>query len=103
MRIRSAVAAGLVLAVACAEGLEREDEDDAEEVAEHAAIRDSVLARMRAYQATARSTDMAQGAAFFGPGGTLFEPGIPPIVGPDSIRAFIKSFPGVIVDSASLW
>ena len=40
-------------------------------------------------------------AAFFTATGTLFEPGIVPIVSPDSIRAFIRSFPGVQVDSAS--
>jgi ketosteroid isomerase-like protein len=39
-------------------------------------------------------------ADFFTPSGILFEPGIFPIQGPDSIRAFVASFPGVRVDSA---
>ncbi len=56
---------------------------------------------MRAYQGTARAVSPA-GADYFTPGGTLFEPGIPPIVTRDSIRAFIQSFPGVQVDSATL-
>lgn len=64
------------------------------------AARTAVLARMDAYTVAARAVDADASAAFFAPGGTLFEPGIPPIVSPDSIRAFMKSFPGVIVDSA---
>lgn len=64
------------------------------------AARSAVLARMDAYTAAARAVDADASAAFFAPGGTLFEPGIPPIVSPDSIRAFMRSFPGVQVDSA---
>jgi uncharacterized protein (TIGR02246 family) len=40
-------------------------------------------------------------AASFTPTGTLFEPGIFPIQSPDSIRAFVASFPGVQVESAT--
>lgn len=69
--------------------------------AAHAVVRDSVLARMQRYVETARRVDTL-GADFFAPRGTLFEPGIPPIVSPDSIRRFIASFPGVVVDSAML-
>ena len=35
--------------------------------------------------------------------GELFEPGIQPIVGPDSIRAFVAMFQGAKVDSAAVW
>lgn len=66
-----------------------------------AAARTAVLARLDAYTAAARAVDADASAAFFTAHGTLFEPGIPPIVSPDSIRAFIKSFPGVIVDTAT--
>lgn len=65
-----------------------------------AAARAAVLARMDAYTAAARAVDADASSAFFAAGGTLFEPGIPPIVSPDSIRAFMRSFPGVEVDSA---
>lgn len=64
------------------------------------AARAAVLARMDAYTVAARAVDADASAAFFAPAGTLFEPGIPPIVSPDSIRSFMKSFPGVVVDSA---
>lgn len=66
------------------------------------AVRDTIVARLAAYASAARAVDADGSAEFFAPGGTLFEPGIPPIVSPDSIRAFIASFPGVIVDSAML-
>lgn len=68
--------------------------------ADEAQSRRDVLARLDAYTAAARAVDAGGSAAFFTEGGTLFEPGIMPIVSPDSIRAFIRSFPGVIVDSA---
>lgn len=68
--------------------------------AEIATRREVSLALSR-YTAAARAVDAEASAAFFTPTGVLFEPGIPPIQGPDSIRAFIKSFPGVEVDSAT--
>jgi len=68
---------------------------------EEAQARRDVLARMDAYTAAARAVDADRSSAFFTDQGTLFEPGIVPIVSRDSIRAFIKSFPGVIVDSAT--
>ncbi len=62
--------------------------------------RRDISSRLDAYTAAARAVDADASAAFFTDRGTLFEPGIPPIVTRDSIRAFIRSFPGVIVDSA---
>jgi ketosteroid isomerase-like protein len=73
---------------------------DVDPGAQDGTARTEVLTRLAAYTAAARAVDADASAAFFAPGGTLFEPGIPPIVTPDSIRAFIKSFPGVEVDSA---
>lgn len=65
------------------------------------ALRDTIAMRLAGYADAARRVDAEASAAFFAPEGVLFEPGIPPIVSPDSIRAFIKSFPGVKVDSAT--
>ena len=65
-----------------------------------AQARRDVLARLDAYTAAARAVDADASSAFFTRGGTLFEPGIAPIVSRDSIRAFVQSFPGVEVDSA---
>jgi ketosteroid isomerase-like protein len=62
--------------------------------------RRDVLARLDGYVAASRAVDADASAAYFTASGTLFEPGIRPIVSPDSIRAFIKSFPGVEVHSA---
>ena len=63
--------------------------------------RTEVLAALARYQAAARAVDAAGVAASFAPDGMLFEPGIHPIRTPDSIRAFMGSFPGVRVDSAT--
>ncbi|MEO8636165.1 MAG: DUF4440 domain-containing protein [Gemmatimonadales bacterium] len=63
--------------------------------------RDSVLATMARYMVAARSVDAAGMAAFFDSDGVLFEPGILPVHSPDSILAFLSSFPGVRVDSAT--
>lgn len=65
------------------------------------ATRREVSLVLSRYATAAREVDADASAAFFTPTGVLFEPGIPPIQGPDSIRAFIKSFPGVTVDSAT--
>lgn len=64
--------------------------------------RAEIASRLASYAAAARAVDAAASASFFAPQGVLFEPGIPPIVTPDSIRAFVASFPGVRVDSAML-
>jgi ketosteroid isomerase-like protein len=61
-----------------------------------------VRRRLANYASAAAAVDAATSASFFAPRGVLFEPGIPPIVSPDSIRAFIASFPGVTVDSSML-
>jgi ketosteroid isomerase-like protein len=53
------------------------------------------------YQEAARRVDASAMAAFYAPSGVLFEPGIPPIVTRDSIRAFLASFPGVKVHTAT--
>lgn len=73
---------------------------DAASPADDATARQQLLVRLDAYTAAARAVDAAASSSFFTDGGTLFEPGIKPIVSRDSIAAFIKSFPGVIVDSA---
>ena len=56
---------------------------------------------MARYQDAARRVDPAAIAAFYAADGVLLEPGIFPIQGPDSIGAFIRSFPGVKVDVAT--
>lgn len=61
----------------------------------------AVRARLDAYTKAARAVDANATAAIFTATGTLFEPGIAPIVTRDSIRAFMQSFPGVQVDSAT--
>jgi len=67
-----------------------------------AAAQAEVAATMQRYMVAARAVDPQAIAAFFTPGATLFEPGINPIRTRDSIRAFMGSFPGVRVDSASV-
>ncbi len=65
-----------------------------------AETRAEVTEALGRYMVAARAVDAPAIAAFFTPTGVLFEPGIFPIVGADSIRAFMGSFPGVVVDSA---
>lgn len=60
-----------------------------------------VARALQRYQAVARTVNPDSMAAFFTPGGTLFEPGIRPIQTRDSIRAFLASFPGVKVHVAT--
>jgi uncharacterized protein (TIGR02246 family) len=60
-----------------------------------------VAAALQRYQQAARTVDPTAMAAFFTPTAVLFEPGIRPIVTRDSIRAFIASFPGVKVHTAT--
>jgi len=66
-----------------------------------ATAREEVARAMERYQVAARAVDPDAIAAFFAPTGVLFEPGIMPIQGRDSIRAFVASFPGVRVDIAT--
>lgn len=66
------------------------------------ADRREVNLAMQRYADAARKVDANASASFFATNGVLFEPGISPIQSPDSIRAFIQSFPGVQVDSATL-
>jgi ketosteroid isomerase-like protein len=63
--------------------------------------RAAITAAMDRYMVHARAVNADSVAAFFTSNGTLFEPGIPPIVTRDSIRKFMGSFPGVRVDSAT--
>ncbi|HQR17827.1 MAG TPA: nuclear transport factor 2 family protein [Gemmatimonadales bacterium] len=65
-----------------------------------AETRAEVAEALGRYMVAARAVDADAIAAFFTPTGVLFEPGIFPILGADSIRAFMGSFPGVVVDSA---
>lgn len=64
-------------------------------------VRKEVGTVLQNYADAARAVD-PEAAALYTPTGVIFEPGIQPIQSPDSIRAFIKSFPGVIVDSATM-
>jgi ketosteroid isomerase-like protein len=68
-----------------------------------AGVRAEVERAMQGYQAAARLVHPDSIASWFTAGGVLFEPGIQPIVGPDSIRAFVAMFQGARVDSASVW
>jgi uncharacterized protein (TIGR02246 family) len=68
-----------------------------------AAVPDTVIeARMQAYVQALRVMDVERMASFFSATGELFEPGIAPIHGRGSILSFLKAFPGVVVDSASV-
>lgn len=62
--------------------------------------RKEVSVALQRYTDAARAVDADASSKFFTATGILFEPGIPPIQEPDSIRAFIASFPGVQIDSA---
>lgn len=85
-------AQALLLACTTAESESRTDD---------AAVRREVEAALQRYQAAARSVNPDSVAAWYTATGTLFEPGIKPIVTRDSIRAFVASFPGVRVDVAT--
>jgi uncharacterized protein (TIGR02246 family) len=69
--------------------------------ADDSGAREAITAALQRYQAAARTVNADSIAPFYTPGATLFEPGIKPIQTRDSIRAFIASFPGVRVDSAT--
>jgi len=72
-----------------------------DDATDEAATRREVEAALQRYQAAARTVNADSIAPFYTPTATLFEPGIKPIQTRDSIRAFIASFPGVRVDSAT--
>jgi len=74
---------------------------DADPVAKATATRAEVADAMQRYMVAARAVDPDAMAAFYAPTATLFEPGINPIEGRETIRTFMASFPGVKVDSAS--
>ena len=63
--------------------------------------RTQVAEAMQRYQVAARTVDADSVSAFYTRTATLFEPGIPPIISRDSIRAFMASFPGVKVEIAT--
>ena len=86
------LSAFLLLLLACAAPSRAPDDARA-----RAEVRDA----MERYMVAARTVDPDRIAAFFTPGGVLFEPGIFPIETRDSIRAFLASFPGARVDSAT--
>ena len=74
---------------------------DPDSAAADVAAREAITSTMERYMIHARAVNADSVASFFTSDGTLFEPGIFPIVTPDSIRAFMASFPGVRVDSAT--
>ncbi len=80
--------------VGCAAGPAR---TEAEVFARHA-----VLQRLDDYMVASRAVDADAIAAFYSTTGTLFEPGIEPIVSADAIRSFIRSFPGAMVEVANV-
>ena len=94
IRASSVTAIALALALAC--GASPDPDPAAVE-----ADRVEIAAAMQRYMVAARAVDPEAIAAFFTVGATLFEPGISPIHTRDSIRAFMASFPGVRVDSAT--
>ena len=66
-----------------------------------AATRAALVAALEEYTAATRTVDPDRIAPFYAVDAVLFEPGIPPIHTRDSIRAFIASFPGVVVEVAT--
>lgn len=95
MQTRLWLSASLSICTACSSG-----SVTAERTAR--ASTEEVRSRLAAYADAAKAVDAERSAGFFSKTGTLFEPGIPPIVGDSAIRAFIASFPGVTVDSAMM-
>ncbi len=84
----------LVIALACGQRPATANRDDAR-------VRSEIVHALDRYMVAARAVDPDGIAASFTPTGILFEPGISPIQTPDSIRAFVASFPGVQVESAT--
>lgn len=77
-------------------------DQDADREASRKSARAEVVGRVERYVAASRTVNPDSIAAFFAPDGELLEPGIPPIHTADSIRVFMGSFPGVVVESASV-
>lgn len=65
------------------------------------AARRGVMQALDRYLAAAKVVDPVGMSAAFTTNGVLFEPGIKPIEGRDSIRAFLGSFPGAVVESVT--
>ena len=86
---------GFFLVVACTSN--RSDTASPESAGDRAAI----ARTWDRYMVHARAVNADSVATFYTSNATLFEPGIFPIVTRDSIRAFMGSFPGVRVDSAT--
>jgi len=87
-----ATASGLI---SCRQSASRVD------TAQATAARAGVAAALQRYQQASRTLNVADMSAAFTPAGVLFEPGIRPIVSRDSIRAFLASFPGAQVHTAT--
>ena len=64
-------------------------------------VRTEIADRMQQYQRAARLVDPDSIAGFYSQDAVLFEPGIQPVHTRDSIRAFVASFPGVRVETAT--
>ena len=94
-RVRLRLLAATPLLISCTAPAAHSEATDA------AATRREVAAALQRYQVAARTVNPDSVAAFYAPTATLFEPGINPIQTRDSIRAFMASFPGVRVDSAT--
>lgn len=73
----------------------------AERAAADEAARGEVVAALERYTIAARAVDGDAVAENFTLDGTLFEPGIAPLAGRETIRKFMKSFPGVKVHVAT--
>jgi len=89
----------VLVAMSCASPSPNARNDGKEEGVAAAAA--EVAAAMERYQAAARTVDPDSMADHYTAGATLLEPGIPPIVSRDSIRAFLASFPGARVEVAT--
>ena len=90
--IATLIGGGFIIAVLAACRTDGRPDDD----------RAGVRAAVERYVAASRTVNADSIAAFFAPNGVLFEPGIAPIQTADSIRRFMASFPGVVVESASV-
>lgn len=93
-RIAACRVMALALLVGCGQGRASDSFGEA-------AARADVQAALDRYMVAARAVDPDAIASAFTPTGMLFEPGIFPLQSPDSIRAFVASFPGVQVESAT--
>jgi uncharacterized protein (TIGR02246 family) len=94
LRICPGAVTVLVIALGCGPGRTPAERDDTR-------VRGEIAQALDRYMVAARAVDPDGIAASFTDTGVLFEPGITPIQSPDSIRAFVASFPGVQVESAT--